>query len=203
MMSPGESRHQTWSDGKFQYDKFVKWLELEQKVLQKIFLIILFTGGGISPWTLSISELQYREIASGGRNLCFHNGSLCFAFPRAKKNSQSKGDISHSLYAFPPQLNWPLSIYLGIIQQFTIQVMKENNWSLGKLEEHLFVYTKSGAMCGFAWKASYMNVVLGNFSKSLFGSSFRVPDFCQVTQAIYEFYADEMVYCVACSKAWY
>ena len=181
---PNESVHQIFSGNTFQATNFNKWLKLEQKVLEKIFLIILFTGGGVSPRTLSISGLQYRGTFTR-RNLYLHNGVLCFAWPKAKKNSKSRGNVSHSLYSFPPQFNWLLFIYLGIIRRFTIQLMEKHMWSLEQLETSLFVYTGNKSNRGVPWEASHMNSILEHFSQSLFNSPFRVSDFRQITQAIY------------------
>lgn len=185
MFSPDEPIHQIWLGNKFQAAKFIEWLELEQKVLQTIFLIILFTGGGVSPRTFSIAGLQYRQTPSAKRNLYVHSGVLCFAWPKAKGNSRSIGDVSHSLFSFPSQLNWLLFIYLGIIRKFTIEVLEKQKWSLGQLETFLFVHTGNKKNHGSPWEAYHMNSVLGKFSQSLFGSSFRVSDFRQITQAIY------------------
>lgn len=164
---------------------FNKWLELEQQALRKILLIILLTGGGVSPRTFSLAGLQYKQTPSTKRNLYLHNGVLCFAWPIAKTNSRSSGGISHSLYSYPPQLNWLLFIYLGIIRRFTVSVMKEHKWSLGQLETSLFVYTGNSSNRGSPWEASHMNSVLGVFSQSLFDSPFKVSDLHQITQAIY------------------
>lgn len=196
MRSSEESDHQIWSDDGFQTEKFEEWLKLEQKVLQKIFLILLFTGGGISPRTFSIAALQYRNSPEK-RNLYLHHGFLCFAWPKAKANSQSNlNSSSDSLYSYPIQLNWLLFIYLGIIRRFTVEVMEELKWSLGDMKNKLFVYSGMKKNRGFSWEAALMNDILGDFSKNIFGSCPRVADFRQLTQSIYSLHfckREEMV----------
>ena len=184
MSSPDEPTHQIFSGNTFQAPKFKEWMDLEQKALEKIFLIILFTGGGVSPRTFSISALQFKETSTK-RNLYLHNGVLCFAWPKAKINSRSGSGGSHSLYSFPPQLNWPLFIYLGIIRKFAVHIIERQMWSLGQLQTSLFVYTGVGINRGSPWEASHMNTILGHFSQSLFNSPIRVSDFRQITQSIY------------------
>jgi hypothetical protein len=185
MKSPEESYHQIWLGGAFQTNKFEAWLNLEQQALQKIFLILLFTGGGVSPRTFSIAALRYRG-STGKRNLYLHHQALCFAWPKAKVNSQS-GDnsSSNSLYSYPPQLNWLLFIYLGVIRKFTVTVLKERKWSLGEMEDKLFVHTGIKKSRGSSWEAALMNTILGDFSEGVFGSHPRVSDFRQLTQSIY------------------
>lgn len=185
MMSPDEQTHKIWSGNKFQSASFWKWQQLEQTALEKIFLIILFTGGGVSPRTFSISGLQYRG-ATTVRNLYIHGGTLCFAWPKAKGNSRSgSSSVSHSLFSYPHQLSWPVFVYLGMIRKFSIQVIGEQKWSLGELERSLFVYCGKNNNRGSPWGASHMNSILGTFSKSTFGSAFSVSDFRQITQAVY------------------
>lgn len=185
MRSPNESHHQIWSNNKFQSKNFAKWLLLEQEALRKIFLILLFTGGGISPRAFSITALQYRNTPTNKRNLYFFHGALSFAWPKAKGNSWSKGGLADSLYSYPPQLNWSLFIYLGIIRRFTIEVMREQKWSLGQIEYTLFTYTGANVNCGTPWKAAFMNSVSGSFSEDIFNSQLRVSDFRQLTQSIH------------------
>lgn len=182
MQSSGESDHQLWSEDGYQVDRFKVWLELEQKALQKIFLILLFTGGGVSPRAFTIAALQYRN-SSERRNLYLHNGVLCFAWPKTKANSRLNN--STSLYSYPPQLNWLLFIYLGIIRRFTVRVMKELKWSLGEMENKLFVGTGVGKGRGSCWGTDFMNSTVENFSQNVFGSRVRVGDLRQLTQAIY------------------
>jgi len=185
MQSLDEPCHQIWSLNGLQLEKFSSWLKLEQEVLETIFLILLFTGGGVSPRTLSISALQYRSTASQKRNLHLLHGTLCFVWPKAKYNSQSGDDSSDSLYAYPPQLNWLIFIYLGVIRRFTIGVMKMQKWSLGEMETKLFVYTGAKSTRGFPWKAAFMNATLRGFSEQVFDSQPRVSDLRQLTQSIY------------------
>ena len=116
MWASGESDHQLWSEGEYQVDKFKVWLELEQKALQKIFLNLLFTGGGVLPRAFTIAALQYQN-SSERRNLYLHNRVLCCAWPKTKANSWLNN--STLLYSYPPQLSWLLFIYLGIIQKFS------------------------------------------------------------------------------------
>lgn len=185
MRSLNEPHHQIWSANGFQSKKFIAWLEQEQQALKIIFLILLFTGGGVSPRAFSISALQYRATTTNKRNLYLLHGALCFAWPKAKGNSQSSNNSSDSLYAYPPQLNWLLFIYLGIIRRFTIEVLEEVKWSLGEMENKLFVNTKATSGRGVPWQAAYMNTILGEFSETVFDSRSRVPDLHQLTQSIY------------------
>ncbi|KAF9643912.1 hypothetical protein BDM02DRAFT_3191090 [Thelephora ganbajun] len=185
MRLPNESHHHIWSHNGIQLEKFSIWLELEQKVLKTIFLILLFTGGGVSPRALSIAALQYCATTSHKRNLYLLHGTLCFAWPKAKSNSQSSSDSCDSLYAYPPQLNWLIFIYLGVIRRFTIEVLEEQKWSLGEIKNKLFVHTWAESTRGFPWKAAFMNTILGDFSKHVFDSQPKVSDFRQLTQSIY------------------
>lgn len=184
MRSPEESCHQIWSGNTLQVDKLEKWLDLEQQALQKIFLILLFTGGGVSPRTFTIAALQYRD-PPGKRNLYLHHQVLCFAWPKAKANSQSGNNSSDSLYSYPPQLNWLLFIYLGVVRRFTIDVVKGLKWSLGEMERTLFVNTGMKTTRGHSWKTPLMNNILGKFGEDIFNSNPRVADLRQLTQSVY------------------
>jgi hypothetical protein len=184
MRSPDESSHQIWSGNKFQPKNFKTWLALEQKALEQILLILLFTGGGISPRTSSVAALQFRPT-SERRNLYLLNQSLCFVWPKAKANSRSNSGSSDSLYAYPPQLNWSLFIYLGVIRRFTIAIISEQSWSLGAIETTLFVYSGMADNRGTPWTSAFMNSTLGGFSEHVFDSQCRVSDLRQLTQSIY------------------
>lgn len=185
MQSPKEASHQKSPNSTFQLDS--SWLESEQEVLEKIFLILLLTGGGIPPRTFSIAALQYRKTTSEKRNLYFLNDTLCFIWPKAKCNSLAKGSSSESLFAYPPRLNWFIFIYLGIIRKFTIETMKEQNLFLGEMDNKLFVYTTKSKR-GSSWDAHTMNSVLGNLTEHIFNSKSTVPDMRQLMQAIYSQY---------------
>lgn len=184
MKSSKETVHKIWIKGKVNPLQFKKWLKLEQEALSKILLILLLTGGGVSPRTFSIASLQYKQSDSARRNLYLHGGILCFAWPKAKGNSKSPGGVSNSLYAFPPQLNWPLFVYLGVIRKFTVDVMKGLNRTTGGLDSSLFVYTW-GNNSGKNWEGGHINSCLKSFSQPLFEAGLMVPDLRQITQAIY------------------
>ena len=183
MHSPSEPSHKIWSNNNFQPDKFSKWLQLGQRTLRTIFLILLLTGGGIPPKAFSIAALQYRTTSE--KNNLYLQGVLCFVWPKEKSDSQSRSALSDSLFAYPPRLNWFIFIYLGIIRRFAVETMTEQGWPLGEMESKLFVSPGTANECGSPWKPITIDSALGDITGKIFGFQFKVFDLCQLMQAIY------------------
>ena len=117
----------------------VAWLKNEKRFLGHL-LATLLISGGVSPRTTSAQACRIRGL---GRNIFHAQGSAIWINSRPKVNSATRS--SNGLWAFPPQVAWPLYFYLGVVRPFSVYLLE----SIGHkpesdiLKDYLFVYTST------------------------------------------------------------
>ena len=156
------------------------WLKKEQEFLCHL-LATLLVSGGVSPRTHLAQTCQIRGIQ---RNIFYISGSLVWISSLSKTNSATQS--SGGLWAFPPQVTWPICYYLGVVRPFSIHLLKSmnNEFDSDVLNNYLFVYTSTSNHTQRLWTSKNAQQVIETSFANPLGLKMDCYDLRQILQAV-------------------
>ena len=156
------------------------WLKKEQEFLHHL-LAVLLVSGGVSPRTHLAQTCRIRGVE---RNIFHILGSPVWISSLSKTNSVTRS--SGGLWAFPPQVAWPLYYYLGVVRPFSIHLLQlmggQPNFDI--LKSFLFVHTLTLEHTQRLWARGDTKQVVENSFASPLGLKLDCFDLRQILQAV-------------------
>jgi hypothetical protein len=156
------------------------WLKKEQDFLCRL-LAALLVAGGVSPRMILAQSCQIRGVE---RNLFHVTDHSIWINSKSKANSAARS--SNGLWAFPPQLAWPLYFYIGVIRPFSIHLLQSigSQPNLEILNNYLFVHTSVPMYTQRLWEKKDTKQVLDNFFATPLSLKMDSFDLRQILQAV-------------------
>jgi hypothetical protein len=156
------------------------WFRKEQEFLGHLFAALLISGG-VSPRTNSAQNCRIRGV---DRNIFHVLDSPVWVSSQFKANSAARS--VGGLWAFPPQVAWPLYFYLGVVRPFSINLLQSTGYkpTLDIQRDYLFVHTSTSKCTQRLWAREEAKRVLEKFIATPLGLKIDTYDLRQILQAV-------------------
>lgn len=182
-------------------ENFNKLLELD-KTFQTHIVTIIITNSGVPPRLSTLLGFAHRTSAQCKLNLVIRAAVLALLGGRQKMDTRAPGIRDFVLRALSPRVAKILTVYLGLVRQAIVEVMRQKSWykeSVDAYNTRLFATWPQNTKCQRkahvgSWSMVHIVAAWHKCSEEHLGAKLSIVDMRQLVTGIYSEYFPGLLY---------